>query len=76
MSSQETFYIYTTGIADWCNLEKTLKYWEDKLCSHVCSLIPQRFTKIEIVNIRLFYLNSSVCTNRHFDGKEFDVNGK
>ena len=49
-NNQDTFYIYTTGIVDWCNLENTFKYWEDKLCSHVCSLIPQRFTKIEIVH--------------------------
>ncbi len=49
-NSQNTFYIYTTGIADWCNLNKTFKYWEDELCKHICELIPQRFSRIEIVH--------------------------
>lgn len=47
-NNQNTFYIYTTGIADWCNLNKTFKYWEDELCKHVCELIPQRFSHISI----------------------------
>jgi len=46
--NENTFYIYTTGIADWCDLNKTFKYWEDELCKHVCELIPQRFSHISI----------------------------
>ena len=46
--SQDTFYIYTTGISDWCDLNKTFKYWEDELCKDVCGLIPQRFSRISI----------------------------
>jgi hypothetical protein len=51
---EETFYIYTTGIADWCDLNKTFKYWEDELCTDVCKLIPERFSKIEIVHSDTF----------------------
>lgn len=46
--NENTFYIYTTGIADWCDLNKTFKFWEDELCKHVCELIPQRFSHISI----------------------------
>ena len=46
--NENTFYIYTTGIADWCDLNKTFKYWEEELCKHVCELIPQRFSHISI----------------------------
>ena len=51
---QDTFYIYTTGIADWCDLNKTFKFWEDELCKDVCKLIPQRFSQIEIVHSDTF----------------------
>jgi hypothetical protein len=47
-SQQDTFYIYTTGIADWCDLNKTFKFWEDELSKHVYELIPQRFSRISI----------------------------
>ena len=78
MSSQETFYIYTTGIADWCNLEKTLKYWEDKLCSHVCSLLPQRFTKIEIVHSDILCVFNGIMsiTNEKKNQVILDINSR
>lgn len=50
IDNENTFYIYTTGIADWCVLNKTFKYWEDELCKNVCELIPQRFSRIEILH--------------------------
>ena len=48
MSSQSsnTFYIYTTGIADWCVLNKTFGYWINELSAHVFKSIPLRFTQI------------------------------
>ena len=53
-NQSETFYIFTTGIADWCNLEKTFAYWNDHLCLHICSLIHYRFKYIEIVHSDIF----------------------
>jgi len=43
LQSKPLFYIYTTGIADWGNLDKLLLFWNKLLCDHVCSLIPPRF---------------------------------
>ena len=53
-NQSETFYIFTTGIADWCQLDKTFAYWNDHLCLHICSLIPYRFKYIEIVHSDIF----------------------
>lgn len=52
MSVQEsnTFYLYTTGIADWCELNKTFGYWTNELSRHVFNSIPLRFTRIIITH--------------------------
>ena len=52
MSIQEsnTFYLYTTGIADWCELNKTFGYWTNELSTHVFNSIPHRFTQIVITH--------------------------
>ncbi len=39
---------FPSGIADWCDLNKTFKFWEDELSKHVYELIPQRFSRISI----------------------------
>jgi len=40
---ENTFYIYTTGIAEWCTLHYTFKYWQDTLINRICGLIPKTF---------------------------------
>ena len=45
-----TFRIYTTGICSWGNLDAIFTYWQLYLCSHICSIIPCRFTSIEIIH--------------------------
>jgi hypothetical protein len=52
MSHQDsnTFYLYTTGIADWCELNKTFGYWTNELSAHVFNSIPLRFTRIVITH--------------------------
>jgi len=52
MSLQEsnTFYLYTTGLADWCELNKTFEYWTHELSEHVFNSIPLRFTHIIITH--------------------------
>ena len=52
MSVQESniFYLYTTGIADWCELNKTFGYWINELSGHVFNSIPLRFTQIVITH--------------------------
>lgn len=50
------FCIYTTGICDTgANLEKLFKYWQEFLCHRVCSMIPSRFTNIEIIHSDILY---------------------
>jgi hypothetical protein len=46
----DTFYIYTTGIAEWGHLDRSLKLWNDTLCKQICDIIPRNFTKIHIVH--------------------------
>jgi hypothetical protein len=45
-----TFYIYTTGIAEWGNLEGILKTWNEILCKQICDLIPVHFANINIIH--------------------------
>jgi hypothetical protein len=46
----DTFYIYTTGIAEWGDLSQSLKSWNETLCKQVCDLIPRKFKNIFIIH--------------------------
>lgn len=46
----DTFYIYTTGIAEWGDLSQSLEFWHTNLCKQVCGLIPMRFKNIFITH--------------------------
>ena len=47
LGGSKTFTIYTTGAGDW-DSQEIYNNWENFLCQHVCSMIPSRFTNIEI----------------------------
>ncbi len=44
------YNIYTTGIAEWGQLENMFKYWNDTLCTKICSCIPPSFNAINIIH--------------------------
>jgi len=50
LGGNHTFRIYTTGMCDWGNLDTNYKFWKEFLCGHICSMIPFRFTNIEITH--------------------------
>lgn len=57
MNYYNKFCIYTTGICDTNQYDKLFKYWQDSLCDHICSMIPSRFTSIEIIHSDIIYKN-------------------
>ena len=48
--NKDTFYIYTTGIADWGDADSTLAAWQKFLCKQICDMIPKRFKYIHITH--------------------------
>lgn len=45
-----TFYIYTTGIAEWGDLGNTFNYWQEVIIHRMCQLIPPSFASIIIIH--------------------------
>jgi hypothetical protein len=64
---ENTFYIYTTGIAEWCTLHYTFKYWQDILINRICGLIPKTFNSINITHSDILL---SLTNNDNDDNNE------
>ena len=61
------FYIYTTGIADSGNIGENsiIDLWTTYICPRICSLIPTKYTQINILHCDILTVGSS-----KIEGKE------
>lgn len=48
------YYIYTTGIAEWGNLDYMFRYWNETLCGIICRCVPETFSVINIIHSDTF----------------------